>query len=468
MAFAAVWVATKVLGPAGYGSLAAVLAASQLVGQIAIHWSAASVVRYGCEEFVRTGRLATAFWARVLILAPNLLLVVATSRWWLPLLAALLHLPAGAYRLILAYLLSTAIWMHVQQALQAAKLPRFQGWLLALERGQVLLIVVLLAVSGKASPLAIMWAYVLGSTTVSIAGTWRLRLLVCPLKLPDRSFVKQLLYFSFPLLPATLIGYLSTSYLDAVFITHFLSTADLGRYAVAYQLAGAMMQLPLLLGSLLLPFFISLRVSPRHDRAGQYLRDVLPVLTLVWATACAVVAALGSYLLPILLGNGFRGISSVLWPLMGAAILAGPHLFGFVPISQARSATYVGAAVGMVSAGVNVALDSVLIPRFGLAGCAWATFLAYGVSMTVAACLVWRLVRPGASWMLPALLPATLGAVYASWRADSIGALALTLVASSFVVSLRRGRIISGVRALMASGAFGLAGGPLCARLNLD
>ena len=43
-----------------------------------------------------------------------------------------------------------------------------------------------------------------------------------------------------------------SSYLDAFFITHYLSGADLGVYAVAYQVAGIGLQLPLLVGSVLL------------------------------------------------------------------------------------------------------------------------------------------------------------------------------------------------------------------------
>jgi O-antigen/teichoic acid export membrane protein len=460
MAFLAVWVATRVLGPAGYGGIVAILAVSQLVGQIAVHWSAASVVRYGCEEFVRTGGLPVAFWARVLILVPNLFIVVSLSRWWLPPLAAALRLPVGSSPLILAHLVSTAAWIHVQQALQAAKLPRTQGWLLAGERCQVLVALVLLAVSSKASPVAIIGSYVLGSMTMSIAGLWRLRGLVYPVQLPDHAYLQQMLRFSLPLLPASLIGYLSTNYLDAAFIAHFLSGAEVGRYAVAYQLAGTMMQLPLLLGSLLLPYFISLQGGARHDRTSEYLREVLPLLTLGWAAACTLVAALAVYLLPVILGSGFRDIGPVLWPLMAASVLAGPHLLGYVPISQARSATYVVAAAGIVSACANVGLNALLVPRFGLTGCAWATCLAYGASMAAAGHLVGRLVGSGASWTLQALLPAVLGAVYASWRADTLGALVVSFLAGSVLVSLRRRPILCGVRTVIAGGALEIAGGP--------
>ena len=44
----------------------------------------------------------------------------------------------------------------------------------------------------------------------------------------DRALLKRMLTFSLPVLPASLVGYMSSNYLDAFFITHYLSRADLG------------------------------------------------------------------------------------------------------------------------------------------------------------------------------------------------------------------------------------------------
>src|SRR5262249_20653151 len=71
LAFAATWLATRVLGVGGYGGLAAILAASQITGQIVLEWSSVSLWRYGCEEFVQTGRITAAFWTRLMVLGAN-------------------------------------------------------------------------------------------------------------------------------------------------------------------------------------------------------------------------------------------------------------------------------------------------------------------------------------------------------------------------------------------------------------
>src|SRR6266576_6506975 len=55
LSFAAVWLATRLLGSTGYGRVVAIIAASQAIGQLTVNWTAVSLYRYGVEEFVETG-----------------------------------------------------------------------------------------------------------------------------------------------------------------------------------------------------------------------------------------------------------------------------------------------------------------------------------------------------------------------------------------------------------------------------
>jgi O-antigen/teichoic acid export membrane protein len=109
-----------------------------------------------------------------------------------------------------------------------------------------------------------------------------------------------------------------------------------------------------------------------------------------------------------------------------------------------------------VSAGVNVALNAWLIPRFGLVGCAWATTGAYGASMVAAACLVYLKIPSSRAWAIQATLPALMGALYVVWRGDSLGAMGLTLLVSALVALLRRRAILVGVGTLKSAGCIKL------------
>src|SRR2546425_7969093 len=74
LSLASVWLATRHLDPEGYGAVVAFIAAAQVVMLIGVNWTSISVARFGCEEFVQTGKIASTFWTRTIILAPNLLL----------------------------------------------------------------------------------------------------------------------------------------------------------------------------------------------------------------------------------------------------------------------------------------------------------------------------------------------------------------------------------------------------------
>src|SRR5204863_8934948 len=104
LAFAATWLATRGLGVGGYGGLAAILAASQITGQIVLDWSAVSLWRYGCEEFVHSGKITAAFWTRLMVLGANLLFLILTAWWWLPAVTRWFHLAPPSGWIVLAHL----------------------------------------------------------------------------------------------------------------------------------------------------------------------------------------------------------------------------------------------------------------------------------------------------------------------------------------------------------------------------
>ncbi|HYJ85719.1 MAG TPA: oligosaccharide flippase family protein [Pyrinomonadaceae bacterium] len=448
LAFAAVWVATQYLGPAGYGGVVAIVAASQLAGQLTIHWTGLSLVRYGCDEFIETGSISKTFWARLFILLSTLFVVAPTFPFWLPPLASWLQIPSQAYPLVVGHFVVTAFWIHVQHSLQGVKLPRLQAGLLTLERALIFLVLMTLGLGGKADLYSVTWAYVLSPLVVSAIGLWRLRKLVRPIAWPDRVTLKRILVFSFPLLPSALISYFASGYLDAFFITHFLSVVALGVYSIVYQLSGTILQLPLLAGTLLLPLFISTDPSMREERISRFISYVLPLLTLVWSLICAVLAVIAGYLVPFVFGPKFSEAVPTLWPLMASAALAGPVLMGYFPISNTKAITYVTAVNAAIAAVLNVGLNLVLIPRFGLLGCAWATLIAFVASLVVTAYLIGKHFPASHNWAPLATMPAMVGAIIALWTSNRLAPLVFSVLVAIVFVFIGRASLTEGLVAL--------------------
>jgi O-antigen/teichoic acid export membrane protein len=249
--------------------------------------------------------------------------------------------------------------------------------------------------------------------------------------------------FSLPLALNGVLGYLATNHLDAFFILKLRSPRELGLYSLAYQLAGSFMQLATIAGSLLLSLFVTLGVEGTPQRADRYFRELLPILCLLWSGACLLLSAIGSIAVPYAFGASFAESSNLLWPLGAAAALAGPVFLGFGPLIHARSVTHVSAWLAAGSASVNVVLNAALIPRFGLAGCAWATAAAYGTGTMVAVVLTGKLVKGRLRWYLLPPLPPLVAAAFAA-RTDSLtattaGLLALLLLGISARSSMERG-----------------------------
>jgi O-antigen/teichoic acid export membrane protein len=454
LALAAVWLATEALGSRGYGAIAALIAASQLAGSFAIQWTAAWVFRNGCEEFVATGRIAQTFWNRLAVLAANMALVAAGSVWWLPVVGRFLQIGDQARPLVLAHLLTMSLAIHVQQSLFAAKLPRFQALAQIAERAVLVATLAILLGSGRASFWAVALSFVSSPLVSSVAGLWRLRRLIAPIIPPRRARAFELFRFSYPLAFQLLIGYFTTNYLDAFFILNFLSASHLGVYTLSYHFAGRFMQLPALGGSLLLAFLITSEARGESERSRRFFADVLPTAVLFWSAAAAAAAAAGSALIGVFFDPSFHPARRLLWPLMGAAALAAPVIFGLGPAATARSRTVIPAAGAFVSAVVNVGLNFALIPRWGLAGCAWATTACYGAALLVWAYLAHRLLSVSIGWTILATLPAVVGAIAVqSGRGDG-AALLLALGCAALLLALHRGSAAFALRALISLALF--------------
>lgn len=431
--FAAVWLATRYLGPAGYGGVVAIIATSQIVMLLAINWTGATVSRFGCEEFVETGRIASSFWTRLAILLPNLGLVAAATPLWLPTLSELLHLPVRGGYLVFSLLIANSLWIHIQQALQGVKLLRLQGSLLTLERAVILLAVGCLALSGKISVWSVGCVYVLGPLLASIVGLFNLWKFIWPIWGIDISLLKRMLRFSFPIIPAAFIGYLSSYYLDALFISHFLSQVELGVYAVVFQLSGLTQQLPVLVGTVLAPLFVTFQTGKQENRTARFIEEVLPMLTLLWTMGCALVATIGWYLLPLVFGQGFAQTAALMWPLMAAGAFAGPWLMGYGPVTTTAAKTHLITVAVVSGSCANVILNWVLIPRFGLLGCAWATAVASAINLITIFFLVHRSILPKRTWTLQANLPIAVGALYASVTGKNLFAFGLTVLTCAII-----------------------------------
>ena len=410
LAFATIWLLTRKFGSQGYGGIVAVIAASQ-IAQVCVNWTSFSLVRFGVDEFVETQKIAKIFWTRFFILAVNIVLAFLLASFWYPYVATSFNFLPETYWLVFAHFVSLALWAHVQLSLQGAKMPRVQGFLQFLERVGILTAIIFFQSIDKLYISSAILCYIAGSFGATVIGLYRLRSYIWAPFSVDLEFIKRVIVFSLPLLPFTVVGYFSGNHIDYVFVSRFLSTRELGVYSVAAQMNGIMMVVPTVASSLLIPLFVTLEKEDQTHKIDHFFNDVLPAMSLVWCGFCCLAGFVGFLTIPVIFGADFAGAISPWWILSAAAAASFPVWVGYYALSQAISATYIAMFSAIFAAITNIAANFLLIPRFGLVGCAWATVVTYLVSVTCFAFLLRRAGKIALSWTPLSILPAVVGAV---------------------------------------------------------
>ncbi len=109
------------------------------------------------------------------------------------------------------------------------------------------------------------------------------------------------------------------------------------------------------------------------------------------------------FMIPIVFGIEFAGSVPAVWVLLAAAATALPVFFGYSAVAQAKSATMILMIASICAAVGNVVFNFVLIPRFGLIGCAWATVATCFIGTLVYSVLLKRRFDISLSWVFPAI-----------------------------------------------------------------
>jgi len=172
--------------------------------------------------------------------------------------------------------------------------------------------------------------------------------------------------------------------LDVFIVTYFAGLQALGLYTLAVSLGQMIWLISKAAATVLLPNVAAFQAA-NAGRTAQITRIAFAV-----SVASAILLALFAVpLLPWVFGEEFRpSLTPLLWLLPGivafsAANVIASHLAG---IGKPRLNFFVSLA-GLV---VTIALDLLLIPRFGIIGAAIASTLSYSTSTVVIICFFLR------------------------------------------------------------------------------
>lgn len=192
----------------------------------------------------------------------------------------------------------------------------------------------------------------------------------------DKKVAASILRDSWPLIFSSAFA-LIYSRIDQVMIKHFIDTASVGIYDAAVRISEVWYFVPSILVSSLFPAIVNAKLHSEEEYNRRLGRFALLLLGLALAVAIPVYFA-AHLIIGMLYGEAFlRGVPILqiyIWSGIGTslALLATNYLI----TENYRRILFLSYLIATLS---NVILNLVFIPRYGITGAAWATFVSYSL-----------------------------------------------------------------------------------------
>jgi O-antigen/teichoic acid export membrane protein len=178
---------------------------------------------------------------------------------------------------------------------------------------------------------------------------------------------------------------------DRFVLDAYLGEAAVGAYHASYSIANRTLDVLFLwLGTAGQPALVMALERGGMDRLKVAAREQLSTFLLVGLPAAAGVALVARPLSEVLIGEELRTAAASVTPWIAlSALLFGLTAYYFGQAFTLGKKTRRLLIAMAIPAGLNVVLNLVLVPRFGLMGAAWATAASFGLGM-VATMLIGR------------------------------------------------------------------------------
>jgi len=166
--------------------------------------------------------------------------------------------------------------------------------------------------------------------------------------------------------------------IDQYMIAIFLDPAQVGLYAIAANLTNLMLKVPDATGTVLYPRLAGAGLKDAHAQTSAVCRHTLfiMVVSAVGYLTC------GPFLVRLLYGEAYSGAIRPMLLMLPGVVMLSLYLL-LTRNFTGRNRQQVNIVAACVALGVNVGLNSILIPRFGIEGAAVSTTVSYGIAATI-------------------------------------------------------------------------------------
>jgi O-antigen/teichoic acid export membrane protein len=196
----------------------------------------------------------------------------------------------------------------------------------------------------------------------------------------NKKMLKETLSYSVPLIPISLANWFYTT-IDIIFLNNLKSTASAGIYNIGFQLGGILLLIIDSVHSAFKPFFYE---SMEEGESGKIkIINYAEAFVIFYAFAALSISFWGKDLLQLMVTKDFREGWIVIPFISFSFVFSGIQYFFYYPVEYSlKGAKYLNIPT-FLSAGVNIVLNYLLIPIFGIIGAALTTLIAHIVSTSI-------------------------------------------------------------------------------------
>ena len=376
-----IYVLTRILDPSRYGDYALVMSIMMLGQTGLLDWAVLGAKKF-YERSVQSGKLPSLFSTIYVGLATSALAVVVLC--W-----------AGINLFHVTGHMATLLWLGAAVIIARELSGVSKSFeLAAISRGRYMLMECGESLISVSVGIWLCWHYGLGAsglftgmlvgalTIVAYdAANIRVRLTNGGFDLRQQ---KEILAFVAPLSAVFFVEYIMSA-ADRMMVQYFLGSAELGIYAVAYNIAeraGTAIFLALGLAS----YPLVVRAMERGGREGamRQARQNVEVLMALALPAWAGFTVTSGHIATVLAGPDYAAPVAALLPLSGVAVFVyGLRVHYFAHSQHLTGKTFSLLLAGAPAALVNVVLNAILLPKLGLPGAVWARLISYLVALAI-------------------------------------------------------------------------------------
>jgi O-antigen/teichoic acid export membrane protein len=201
----------------------------------------------------------------------------------------------------------------------------------------------------------------------------------------DRPLLREMNRFGLPLVPSALFLW-ALNFSDRFFLVKLAGPREVGLYSIGVRMASAIILFLAAFRTAWPAFAYSIEDDREARRTYSFVLTYIVVITSWMALALGVLAP---WLVRLLTTEEFYSAERVVAPLAFAAAAFGAYIVVVIGIGRARRTRSNWLITGAAAA-LNVALNLILIPEYGMMGAAVATIGAYG---TLFLAMAWKAQR---------------------------------------------------------------------------